>query len=169
MRRLESLLLLVFVVGCGHSELVPSDFDVPTGFQTESFRVRPITVADAEEDYEAVMESIDIIHAALLTDQWPTSSFTLEQNKHDLANKERYFQQRTRFTYTVVSLDESRVLGCVYIYKGEGGPDAAVFMWVRQSAIDTGLDSELESAVRDWIQREWPFERVVYPGRGAPH
>lgn len=168
MRRLASVLLVIFVVGCGHSELVPGDFNVSMGFETGNYRVRPITVADAEKDYEAVMESIDIIHAALLTDRWPTSSFTLKENKRDLANKERYFEQRKRFTYTVVSLDETRVLGCVYIYKGKGGPDAAVFMWVRQSAIDTGLDSELESAVRDWVKREWPFEWVVYPGRPAP-
>ena len=47
-----------------------------------------------------------------------------------------------------------------------GGPDAAVFLWVRQSEADGPLDQELEAAVRNWMKEAGPFERVVYPGRG---
>ncbi len=165
MRRVAYCLLLLVVAGCGSSEFVPRDIEIPTGFETADFRVRPITVADAEKDYAAVVESVDLIHAALLGDRWPTASFTLEQNRSDLAKKERRFEQRKSFTFTVVSPDEERVLGCVYINKGRRGADAAVFMWVRQSSYDTGLDPVLESAVREWMEREWPFELVVYPGR----
>lgn len=168
MRRVAYWLLLLVVAGCGSSEFVPDDIEIPKGFETASFRVRPITVADAEKDYAAVMESINLIHAALLGDRWPTDSFTLEQNRNDLAKKERLFEQRKSFTFTVVSPDEDRVLGCVYINKGRRGPDAAVFMWVRQSSYDDGLDPVLEAAVREWMDREWPFEWVVYPGRAAP-
>ena len=167
MRRVAYCLLLLIVAGCGSSEFVPRDVEIPSGFETADFRVRPITVADAEKDYAAVMESIGLIHAALLDDRWPTDSFTLEQNRKDLAKHERHFEQRKSFTFTVVSLDEDRVLGCVYINKGRRGPDAAVFMWVRQSSYDDGLDPVLESAVREWVDREWPFEWVVYPGRTA--
>lgn len=158
-------LALCVLAGCGSSRFVPDDFELPSGFETAEFRVRPITVADAEKDYEAVMESIEIIHSSFLDDSWPTESFTLEENRRDLAAKERKFERRHSFTYTVVSLDESRVLGCVYINKGIGGPDAAVFMWVRRSVHDAGLDSLLEAAVRDWMERDWPFEWIVYPGR----
>lgn len=168
MRRVTGLLLVLLMAGCSTPELVPADFEVPVGFRTGDFHVRPIAVADAEKDYDAVMESIELIHAALLDDRWPTESFTLEQNRRDLAEKERRFERRENFTYTVVSPDDERVLGCVYIFEGIGGPDAAVFMWVRQSSFDTGLDPVLEAAVRDWMQREWPFAWVVYPGRGAP-
>jgi len=167
MTRTICCLLLLTLAGCGSSGFVPADFELPRGFETLEFRVRPITIADAEKDYEAVMESIDIIHTALLGNKWPTSSFTLEDNRRDLAEKERRFEQRTSFTYTVVTLDESQVLGSVYINKGMRGPDAAVFMWVRKSAYEDGLDPVLEEAVRDWIQREWPFEWVVYPGRSG--
>ena len=168
MRKVAYCLLLLIVAGCGSSEFVPGDIEIPTGFETANFRLRPITVADAEKDYAAVMESIGLIHAALLDDRWPTDSFTLEQNRNDLANHERLFEQRKSFTFTVVSLDEDRVLGCVYINKGRRGPDAAVFMWVRQSSYDDGLDPVREAAVREWVKREWPFEWVVYPGRTAP-
>lgn len=168
MRSVSCCLLLFLLAGCGSSGFVPDDFEIPTGFETAEFRVRPIAVADAEMDYEAVMESISIIHAALMNDGWPTESFTLEQNRQDLAKKERSLERRRSFTYTVISPDESRVLGCVYINKGIGGPDAAVFMWVRRSSYDDGLDPVLEAAVRAWIEREWPFKWVVYPGRTGP-
>jgi hypothetical protein len=165
MRRVVCCLLLLTLTGCGPSAFVGEDVQIPAGFETSQLRVRPITVADAEKDYEAVMESVDIIHAALLGDRWPKPSFTLEENRRDLAVKERRFEKRTSFTYTVVTPDESRVLGSVYINKGIGGPDAAVFMWVRKSAFDAGLDPVLEEAVRNWMENEWPFEWVVYPGR----
>lgn len=167
MKRGGCLLLMLVLAGCGPSGFVPADFEISGGFETEQFRVRPITAADAEKDYEAVMESVDLIHSALLTDGWPGDGFTLEENRRQLAQKERRFARRGSFTYTVVSPDESRVLGCVYINEGIGGPDAAVFMWVRQSAYDDGLDPVLERAVRDWVEQEWPFEWVVYPGRAA--
>ncbi|MBN1297888.1 GNAT family N-acetyltransferase [bacterium] len=167
MRKGVCCLLLIILAGCGSSRIVPEDFELPVGFETPEFRVRPITIADAEKDYEAVMESIDIIHAALLSDKWPTESFSVEDNRRDLAEKERRFKKKTSFTYTVVSLDESRVLGSVYINKGMRGPDAAVFMWVRKSSHKAGLDPALEGAIREWMDREWPFKWVVYPGRTA--
>jgi hypothetical protein len=165
MRRVILGLLALVSVGCGPSGFVSDDFELSAGFETPEFRVRPITVADAEKDYEAVMESIDVIHSSFLDDSWPAESFTLDQNRRDLGAKERKFERRQSFTYTVVSPDDSRVLGCVYINKGINGPDAAVFMWARPSANDTGLDSRLEAAVRDWMKRDWPFEWVVFPGR----
>lgn len=150
--------------GCGQS-FVPGDFEVPDGFSTQQFKVRPLLASDADMDYEAVMESADLIHASLLSDAWPTSSFTLEEDREQLARKERLFERRRSFTYAVLSPDESAVLGSVYINPGVGGPDAAVFMWVRRSAYERGLDAELERFVRDWIDRDWCFDWVVYPGR----
>ena len=166
MKRLLLLLSLVIVAGCGSSWL-PEDYEVSQGFEAERFTVRPIRATDAEMDYEAVMESIDLIHATLLNDRWPTESFTLEENRADLMKKEKRFERRTSFTYAVLSSDESRVLGSVYINRGIDGPDAAVFMWVRASAHEAELDPALEAAVRQWMDAEWLFEWVVYPGRGV--
>jgi hypothetical protein len=168
MLRLVCCLLLSGLAACGASGFLPADFEPPTGFDTAEFRVRPITVADAEKDYAAVMESIEVIHTAFLDDDWPTESFTLDQNRRDMAAKERKFERRDSFTYTVVTPDESRVLGCVYINEGVRGPDAAVFLWVRSSEQESGLDARLEEAVRGWVSRDWPFRWVVFPGRGAP-
>ena len=60
--------------------------------------------------------------------------------------------------------DESRVLGCVYLYPHEEA-DVEVRMWVRGDAWSEGLDPLLEQAVRGWIDEAWPFERVLYRDR----
>ena len=102
MRTVIHCLLALFSVGCGSSGFVSDDFELSAGFETSEFRVRPITVADAEKDYEAVMESIDVIHSSFLDDSWPTESFTHDQKRRALGAKERKFERRPSLTNTVV-------------------------------------------------------------------
>ena len=46
---------------------------------------------------------------------WPTEDLTFEQDLIDLGWHQKEFQMRSSFAYTVVNLDESQVLGCLYI------------------------------------------------------
>jgi len=63
-------------------------------------------------------------------------------------------------------LDETRVLGCVYIDPPKTtDSDAVVVMWVRQTEYDKGLDEILFNKVQNWISSDWPFKKVDYPGR----
>lgn len=55
-------------------------------------------------------------------------------------------------------------LGCVYVDPSRKA-DAEVAFWVRSDELDTGLERDLEDAVRAWIPSSWPFENVAYPGR----
>jgi hypothetical protein len=65
----------------------------------------------------------------------------------------------------VVSLDEARALGCVYIYPTrKQGYDAEVYLWARQSELASGLEAELTTAVRSWLRAKWPFENAAFPG-----
>ena len=65
-----------------------------------------------------------------------------------------------------MNLDETKCLGCMYIYPSHiPRYDALVMMWVRQSEVANGLDEILFSNVKKWIQDKWPFEKVAYPGR----
>ena len=75
---------------------------------------------------------------------------------------ETEFRNRSSFAYTVVTHDESRVLGCVYVY-ADADADASVWLWVRHDAYE--VDATLEQVVRDWIERDWPFTRVAWPRR----
>ena len=144
---------------------VPPDFEVPVLLETEHFGLRPLTTADVDKDYEAVMESADLLHAMFGRD-WPRDGFTREENFQDLAEHQQEFEQRIAFAYTVTSPDETTCLGCVYINPPRGYPvDARVYMWVRQSAYERGLDPILFRTVKRWIDERWPFEKVIYPGR----
>ena len=147
--------------------LVPLDMEVPGGFETEGFRVRPITIHDTVKDYDAVMTSVDYLKGCLLTSPgWPSHGLTLTQDMIDLAWHQKEGQLRRSFAFAVMSLDESVQLGCLYIDPpSKQGIDAEVSMWVRASEADTGLDEELYETCRRWVEAEWPFDRVAYPGR----
>ena len=147
------------------SQFLPDDFEIPLKLETEYFRLRMLSVDDVEKDYEAVMESQDLLHT-MFGGPWPRPGFTLEENLIDLKRHQQEFLDRKAFAYTVVSLDESKVLGCVYINPSEEtNLDAVIHMWVRQTEYDKGLDDLLFNNVKDWISTYWPFKNVDYPGR----
>lgn len=146
--------------------IVPDDFDVPSVLETDLIRMRPLTLQDAVKDYEAVMESEERLRTVYEPGgEWPLG-LTLEQNMIELGWHQTEFQLRTSFAYTVVSLDESRVLGCMYIYPTKKADfDVEVTMWVRQSCVADGLDEHLYETVSKWIAKDWPFKNPAYPGR----
>jgi len=143
---------------------------ISSGFETDRLRVRQLTIHDAIKDYDAVMTS-----RAELWDMfgpgsgWPADTLTLEQDIIDLAWHQKEFDIRGSFTYAVMSLDESRTLGCVYLFPpARADRDADVYYWVRSSELATGLEGHLSEHLRRWLASSWPFGRVAYPGRGDP-
>ena len=146
--------------------IVSDDFDVPELLETERLRLRPLTIHDVVRDYDAVMSSEERLRSVYDPGgDWP-SGLTLEQNIIELGWHQTEFQLRTSFAYTVVSLDESEVLGCVYIYPTPNSEyDAKITMWVRQSRVDEGLDEYLFATVESWIEESWPLRNPAYPGR----
>ncbi|MBN2003913.1 MAG: GNAT family N-acetyltransferase [Anaerolineae bacterium] len=143
---------------------VPATFEVPAALETERFRLRMLSVDDVVKDFEAVIESRELLHAT--GSIWPEEGFTIEDNLTDLERHQQEFLNRKAFAYTVVTLDESRVLGCVYINPTKrGDAEAEVRMWVRQSEYDHGLDEILFQTVKAWLESTWPFAAVAYPGR----
>lgn len=156
---------------CGESRLavafLPEGFEVPTLLETEAFRVRPITVHDVVKDYDAVMTNRkylwDLFGEAW---GWPPEDLTLEQDLVDLGWHQKEFQTRSSFDYAVMSPDEKRLLGCVYVDPPEkAGFDAEVYFWARPGGPEKDLEKSLEETTRSWISAAWPFERVAYPGR----
>jgi hypothetical protein len=140
-------------------KLIPEDFVVPETLEHPRFRLRKLTIHDVDKDLEA-------IHERVLKDGTPDPwlETTRDENLVDLGWHQKEFELRRSFAYTVVAPDESRVLGCVYLYPDEDA-DVDVRMWVRRDAWEAGLDAELEAAVRDWLAAEWPFERMVFRER----
>jgi hypothetical protein len=145
---------------------LPKDFEIPAVVETERFRMRSITIHDAFKDYDAVMSS-----RKHLWDRfgeiwgWPEESLTLEQNIIDLGWHQKEFQLRSSFDYAVMSLDETRLLGCVYIDPArKTGTQADIWFWVRQSEIENGLESILKLFLLSWLAESWPFNTVTFNG-----
>jgi hypothetical protein len=146
---------------------VPSDFTPPEAVEADGYVVRPIHVNDTPMDYDAVMTSVDSIRDSYWrAPGWPQDDLTFEQDLIDLAwhTKERQF--RTSFVYIPVSLDGGVQLGAIYIDPSvKEGYDANIQIWVRESEAAGGFADRLFTFVKDWVARDWPFERVGYPGR----
>lgn len=142
---------------------VDPDFEIPVTLETDRFRLRMLTVNDVVKDFEAVTTSKEHLHD-IWGPGWP-EDLTLEQNLIDLGWHQKEFQRRRSFAYIVVALDESRVLGCVYIYPTrKTGYDAEVYLWARQSELASGLETGLTAAVKTWLRAKWPFKNPALPG-----
>jgi len=147
--------------------LVPESAEVPTRVDVDRFCIRPLTVADAERDYEAVTASSDRIRGTFGPGHaWPPADLTLEQNRIDVAWHHKEFQRRDAFTYAVVDPEETTELGCVYVQPTRADAyDAAVYFWLSDAALERELDSDIPNRVRRWLSEDWPLDTVAYPGR----
>lgn len=146
---------------------VDADFEIPEVLETQEFRLRMLTVNDAVKDYDAVMSSVEHLRKVWPGSGWPEDGLTLEEDIVALGWHQQEFWNRSSFAYTVVTLDESEVIGCVYINPTrKRGYDAEVYFWVRESELEKGTDARLFDAVESWLNRKWDFDNAAYPGRG---
>ena len=150
-------------------KFIPADYIIPEVLETDRFRLRMLTVKDVKLDYDAVMTSIEHLQKTKPfgpNHKWPAKDLSIEQDLIDLGWHQKEFQKKSSFAFTVMSLDETECLGCLYIYPSDNpNYDVIIIMWVRQSEIPNGLDKILFSNVKKWIQEKWPFKKVAYPGR----
>ncbi len=146
------------------NQLVSDGFQVPEVLEHDAFRLRMLAASDVEADYEAVMASADRLRAGS-ENGWPRVGFTLAENLADLERHEQEFYDRVAFAYTVVTPDESSVLGCVY-FNPPTAPEADVnaHLWVRDEH-HPALTRTLYGAVVAWLASHWPFERVHWVRR----
>ena len=124
-----------------------------------------LAITDVVKDYDAVMTSAEHLRGVFGPGgKWP-QGLSFEQDLIDLGWHHKEFQRRRSFAYTVMRVDESQCLGCLYIEPTTlPGYGAEVFCWIRAShAAD--LDGRLYNTLRAWIEVQWPFKAVVYPGR----
>jgi hypothetical protein len=149
------------------NKFISNNFNPPQTLATDEFYLRMLTVNDVVKDYDAVMTSVDHLKGIFgPNDLWPKTDLTFEQDLIDLGWHQKEFQRRSSFAYTVMKLDESQCLGCVYIMPSDNEQyDAMVILWVRKSELANNLDEKLFLAVQTWIDKEWPFNNVAYPGR----
>jgi hypothetical protein len=153
------------------------DISAPAGLKTGQFVLRPLLASDAELDYDAVMESREFLRKWEQS-TWPEDDFTVEANREDLLKHERQHANGDAFTYTVMNLDQTECLGCVYVVPPEAKMfagaqitttganqwsdcDATVFFWVRKSRLPEDLDRALLDSLLRWFDGEWSFKAPV--------
>ena len=148
-------------------EFVPADFDPPTSLVADQFRLEPLGPQHNEADHAAWTTSIEHIRAtpSYADGSWPpVGGMSLEANLSDLQGHADDFAKRTGFTFTVLDPNDGDVIGCVYLYPSKSEEyDVTARSWVR--ADKAHLDVPLADAVAQWLETDWPWDRVNRFGR----
>jgi hypothetical protein len=147
---------------------LPADFVHPGRVDVPgSCHLRPITAADTDLDYPAVMGSQprlwSIFGAAW---GWPPATMTYQQDRDDLIRHEAEIAAHKSFNYALFDAAETALLGCVYIDPPEKqGADAEISWWVVDEQAGGELERALAEFVPRWIAAAWPLRRPRYLGR----
>ena len=141
----------------------PADAPVPSTLRTEEFLLRPLRASDVELDYDAVIGSRELL-LVYSSGRWPAEGFSLADNLADLEEHEREHEERVAFTYTVLTPDGARCLGCVYVNplrptlrRLAGRGDYAAVPGAEDAADDDpawGDARDDEAVVRFWVRPE---------------
>lgn len=148
------------------------------GFAGDGFVVRPLVPADNAVDYEAVMASREFLFHWEQDPPYPPEDFSVDDNLVDLEKMHAEHEAGSRYTYTVMSADESVALGCLYLLPPDDrlyrtaevtthdGTDMSLVdvllsFWVRPSTWGDGFEAALLAAVLDWFADRWPFRFPV--------
>jgi hypothetical protein len=146
--------------------LVPADFTVPAGLETELFVLEPLDFKHNESDYAAWTSSVAHIKATpgFGGRTWLDLDLSLADNAADIGKHVAQFADRSRFAYTVLDPGSAEVIGCLYIGSSDrDGYDADVRSWTR--ADRAHLDRPLYEAVSRWLSDAWPFHHPDYAAR----
>jgi hypothetical protein len=146
---------------------VPEAFAPPTLVETAGFKLVPLGPAVVKVDFDAYMSSIEHLQQTFTRSTgWPREGITDADAMRDMETEQARFRSRESFAYAVLTPDGSRERGCVYVYpSGVEGYDADVRLWVTKAEHDAGFDAELYAWVTQWARKDWPFQKVAYPGR----
>ena len=157
----------------------PIKSNVPFGFSTSDFLIRPLLASDVKKDYEAVMATQEL-NLRWTEGRWPRDGFTLEENRKDLEHHQQMHEERKEFTFTVLTPDENTCLGCVY-FKALN-PEivaelkaktllqehiATVFFWLRPDLTNRTFMNNFFKHIINWVETEWEFDKVYYFIRGT--
>ncbi len=144
---------------------VPDYFEIPLTLKSGPFRLEVLSPEVGEIDYDAVMSSKPRLRSVFgPATEWPRDDMTLEDNINDLERHKKEFDERFAFAYTVLNLTGEKCLGCVYIEPcKKKGYDCEIYSWIRESHLY--LDPELYQTVKIWVESEWPFRNISFPGR----
>ncbi|WP_441249256.1 N-acetyltransferase [Kitasatospora sp. McL0602] len=147
---------------------LPADFVHPVRVAVgDGHHLRPISGADTELDYPAVMGSRERLWSIYGEAWgWPPASMTYQQDYDDLVRHADEIEAHKSFNYALFDNAGTELLGCVYIDPPEKtGFDAEISWWVVDGQVGTDLERTLDALVPRWLSEEWPFEQAALIGR----
>lgn len=151
-------------------QFVPESFKAPFQVENKEFVLRKLTVDEVEKDYAAVMSSKESLRQIFCeNDDWPSDDMTIEENYRDLLEHQEEFDKNEGFAYTIVTPDDTKCIGCLYIYPFPYGRyDSRVYYWLVDDENER-LSGVLHDFVDQWIPEVFGLERLIYPGRSIDH
>ncbi|WP_372958211.1 hypothetical protein [Marinobacter sp.] len=146
-----------------------TNFPVPAQWSGKHVLLVPAGREWVSVDYPAVMESRSKLkHLFGPRDQWPPDDLTREMDEADLAWHAREFASRRSFAYHLLSHDQQRCLGCLYLYPTASREhDAEAYLWTH-IGLNASQATLIEDEVIHWVSRDWPLRSVAWPGRFIP-
>jgi hypothetical protein len=152
------------------ASFVPANFNPPTRVETGQFTLVPLGPDLVKIDFDAYMSSIEHLQKTFTRSaEWPHSGISDADAMRDMETEQARFRNRESFAYAVLTKDGRRERGSVYVSPSPvPGYDAMVRLWVTKAEYDAGFDAELFAWVTTWMQRDWPFAKIAYPGRTIP-
>lgn len=134
---------------------------VPREFIASEFVLRPLHERHAEIDRAAFLSCRERLNTELQWNGWPPADMTLQANRQDLAEHYAEFQSGAAFAFTVLSVDESKCLGCIYIERTHDERVAQFAFWMVDEALN--VEETLVKTVLKWLHNRWSFQRVLIP------
>lgn len=149
---------------------VSKDFKAPYQIKTNTFVLRKLTVEEVQKDYEAVMSSRENLRQIFKeNDEWPSENMTIEENYRDLKEHQDEFDKNEGFAYTIVTPDNTKCIGCLYIYPFPYGVyDSRVYYWFIDE-VNEILSAPFHDFINGWIPEVFNLKNIVYPGRTVSH
>ena len=137
------------------------DISLPDPLATKRYQTEPLHHRHAELDFEALMSCRTRLREELRWGDWPPPDFTLELNRADLRRHHDEFVRREAFAYTVLNVEASRCLGCIYLEPCDDIEGAQLAYWVIDEAID--IEASLVADTIEWIHQSWSIDKLLLP------
>jgi hypothetical protein len=96
---------------------------------------------------------------------WPTPDITPDAGNLDAMSCWAQFGRGEAFSYSALTPDRTKQLGCTYLWPTVDGDDpyeAANRIWVVESELATDLDRHLLEETLAWVEAEWSLNRIIH-------
>lgn len=142
--------------------IVPDSFTVPTYYEQAGFVFTPLSVADIEEDYKAVISNAEFLRGTFdFLPNWPDKNITKEEDLSNLGWHQTEFAMRTSFAYKIEKFSTKEYVGCLYIFPSNSNEyEIDVFYWLIQKEESSLI--EVENIIKNWVTNYWPFKAICF-------